>query len=134
MRGNSNYTDRLNLSACKQLRSGREGCSGFRFAFDDFMKRLRSLPLNDVDPGYISMQGFKGRFHLCHHAAFDDTVCYQCLCFLNGEGRSDFIIDQNAGNVSDKDKVSAPDSGGQSRRGTVGIDIVAFAIFIGGYG
>ena len=50
------------LSADKHIRSGRDGCTGFRAAYDDFMKRLWPLPLNDMNAGHLLMQGFKCRF------------------------------------------------------------------------
>ena len=66
------------------LCSRRHGCSACRFAFDDIMKRLYTLPLDDMNPGHTLIQCFKGRFHFCQHAAFNDALGNEGLRFLNG--------------------------------------------------
>ena len=58
-------------------------CSGGRFPVYYTPQRIGSLPLDDMNPGHIPIQGLEGRFHFGHHTAFDDTICYQGLRFFN---------------------------------------------------
>ena len=86
-----------------------------------------------MHPGHLVLQGLKGRFHFCHHTAFDHTFGDQSLRVLNGNGWLNLIVDHDAGNIGDKDKIGAKGTGGQSSGSAVRIDIVALAFFIGGY-
>jgi hypothetical protein len=57
--------------------------SGFRFPAYYTPQRIGPLPLDDMDPGNILIQGCEGRFHFGHHAAFDGAVGYQGLGFFD---------------------------------------------------
>ena len=62
---------------------GLNHCSGCRFPIYYTPQRIGSLPLDDMNPGNIPIQGLEGRFHFGHHTAFYDTICYQGLRFFN---------------------------------------------------